>query len=194
MSTYIDLNSVNRDRNTYPNPHSYTVTTTDEVSWGKLIRSVSAYSPNTNTSVSNYSFSISLSSLIIPYTTALAAQPRIYLSFYSNNATPNNLILSLDNTHISDTFVCDLVRVQTDNGGTPVWLHYASNMTQVMSFANKGEITFKLTTIDGTVLPSNDTTVPTAADATKQTHATFQFTPYIRDGTFDNHTVGLRTY
>ena len=62
-----------------------------------------------------------------------------------------------------------------------------------MRFARDHPVKLSISTRNGTILPQTDTSVPDAADPTKQTLFTFTVTPYIRDGDYDHHLTGTMT-
>jgi hypothetical protein len=67
MSTYIDLDSVWRDRQTYPNSCDYQLTPKQVETWVKAVREVRALPQNANERPLDYASSIHLVNVVLPY-------------------------------------------------------------------------------------------------------------------------------
>ncbi|MDB4769404.1 hypothetical protein OAG24_00415 [bacterium] len=187
MSTYFHLDSLFRDRETWPNPASYEVKPDQVATWFRQARSVRAHPQNPSTSPLEFVSSINLHHLIIPYDASFVGLPVLYVEFRSKKYNDIHLVHSIEGNKADVQYVCVLEKIQNDSAGDPMWIHFRSTMEQVMRFRRGDEIIFKVTTRDGSVLPNVDTLVPIAADPNKQILATFDVIPYIRDGDYDNH-------
>lgn len=187
MSSYFHLDSLFRDRETWPNPANYQLKPDQVGTWYRQARSIRAHPQNPSTNPLEFATSIKLHHLIIPYDAAFANLPVLYIEFRSKRYNDIHLVQSIEGNKADVQFVCINQKIQNDGAGSPLWIHFASTMDQVMRFSRGDEIIFKVTTRDGTVLPNQDTTPPIAADPNKQILATFEVTPYIRDGDYDNH-------
>lgn len=193
MATFVDLDSIFRDRESYPNPNNYQLSPKQVDTWFKRARTVRAYPQNPNTQPLEFATTVNIKYLTIPYSEDVVELPRIYINFRSDKYKDIYLINAIDGKHHDSKFICLPERVQNDRNGNPLWIHYKCQMEQTMRFERGSPILFQITTRNGTVLPSLDTTVPTAPDPTKQTLCTFEITPYIRDGDYDNHLVETQT-
>ena len=194
MSTFIDLDSVWRDKEQYPNENDYQLTSEQVATWFSSSRSVRAYPQNPAIQPLEFSTSVAISHLTIPYSDEVAAFPRIYVNFRSRRYNDVRLINTINGVQPSAKFICIPHKVQDDPvTGAPLWIHYQCNMEQVMRFSRGDEVVFQLTSRSGDILPQQDTSGADAPDPEKQTLCTFQITPYVRDGDFDNHMVETHT-
>ena len=189
MSTFIDLDSIFRDREVYPNEASYEVSENQVETWFKSSRSVRAHPQNPNTQPLEFATSIKIHYLATPYTEELADVPRLYVNFRSILYKDIHLIHAIDGRQPDAKFICSFEKIQNDSNGDPLWIHWKCSMEQVMRFRRGEPIFFEITTRSGTVIPQQDTDVPDDPDPTKQTLCTFETLPYIRDGDYDNHLV-----
>lgn len=193
MATFIDLDSGERDNKTYPNPADYTLTPEQVDLWTAAARRVSALSRNANLNPADFAVSVNMKSLTIPYTVAMAIEPRVYVDFHSTKYNDTDLIQTIGGIHRTARFVCTFGGLQHNDGGAPVWIHYNCNMEQILRFSRRDPVVFRVTTRNETVLTNGDTTYPVAPDPTKQIMATFEITPYIRDNDYSNHMTGVNT-
>ncbi len=187
MASFIDLDSTNRDRKTYPNPSFYTVDTEHVRGWSKYHATVSPLPRNSNLNPYTSFATVRIKSLITPYTNALSSIPRVFVEFKCLTVKDIVGLRTMGGKHPDDNFVCDFGRIQTDNLGTPIWIHWICNMEQVMRFDLNSQVKIRISTPDDIVLPSVDSIAPIAPIVNAQTHATFEITPYIRDGDYSNH-------
>lgn len=189
MSTFIDLDSIWRDRDVYPNENNYELEPKQVETWFKSARSVRAFPQNPNTQPLEFATTINIKYLTLPYSETVSEFPRVYVNFRSKRYQDIHLINAIDGKQPYAKFICHLDRIQNDRNGNPLWIHYRCNMEQTMRFERGEPVLFQITTRDGTTLPQLDTSVPTPPDPTRQTLCTFELTPYIRDGDYDNHLV-----
>ena len=187
MSTFVDLDSQYRDFEIYPNPHSYELVPRQIETWFRKSRKVRAVQQGPHANPLEFATTVNMRYLTIPYTTELSAEPRVYVDFHSHKYNDIHLIQTIDGRHQTMRFICEQSRVQSDEGGTPIWIHYKCEMEQTLRFDRDNMITFQITTRDGEILPSNDNVLPASPDPTKQTLATFEISPYIRDNDYSNH-------
>jgi hypothetical protein len=184
MANFIDLDSTWRDRDVYPNENSYEVDSHQVSTWCKNSRTVRALPQNPNTQPLDFSTTIAIKYLTLPYTDDLSELPRVYINFYSKKYKDVNLINSINNIQYNTKFICTHDRIQNDRNNIPLWIHYKCKMKQTMRFAMGEPILFQITTRDGTILPQLDTNIPDLYNPIKQTLCTFELIPLIRDGYF----------
>lgn len=187
MSSYIDLDSIFRDREQFPNENSYHLTVDQVKSWVTFARTVRPFPQNPSTSPLEFATSVNIRYLTLPYSEELAEFPRVYINFRSRLYKDIHLIDTINGTHPDAKFICIPDRIQNDRNGDPLWIHYKCTMEQVMRFRRGEEIFFEITTRSGDVLPQQDTDVPTDPEPIKQTLCTLEITPYLKDGSYDNH-------
>lgn len=187
MSTFIDLDSIWRDREDFPNENDYELKPMQVESWFKTPRTVKAYPENPNTYSLGFATTVNIKHLAIAYTETLSELPKVYVNFRSMNYKDIHLINSIDGVQRDAKFVCVPERIQNDRNGNPIWIHYRCNMEQTMRFQRKDQVIFQILTRNGQVLPSVDTIAPNPPDPLKQTLCTLEITPYIIDGDYDNH-------
>jgi len=187
MATFVDLDSMWRDRETYPNPNDYALSPADVETWPTKARTVRAFAQNPGISPLEFATTINIKYLTLPYSETVAEFPRVYVNFRSSRYSDIRLINAIQDRQPDAKFICNFDRIQNDRNGDPTWIHYRCNMEQTMRFERGAPIVFQVTTRGGTILPSLDTVVPDPADPTKQTLCTFEITPYIRDSSYDNH-------
>jgi hypothetical protein len=194
MANFIDLDSIWRDREINPNENSYEVGPNQICSWYQKARTVMAVPQNPNTQPLDFSSTISIKYLTLPYSDALSELPRVYINFYSKKYKDVNLINSINGIQNDAKFICAFDRVQNDINGNPLWIHYKCKMRQAMRFARSEPVLFQITTRDGSILPQLDTNIPDLPDPTKQTLCTFEITPLIRDGYFSQDVLSNPHY
>lgn len=184
MATYIDLDSIWRDRETWPNPANFQLSVEQVRGWFAAARSVNALPKNPSTQPLGFVISMNIHYLTLPYDASIAGLPRVYLNIRSKSYKDINLIQSIDGKQRDARFICTFDRVQNDGAGDPLWIHYRCSMEQVFRFKMNDELIFSVTTRSGDVIPNFDTTIPADADPDKQILCTFDVTPYRRDGSY----------
>ena len=189
MASFIDLDSMWRDREAYPNENDYELGPKKIDSWFKSARTVRAFPQNPNLQPLEFATTVNIKYMTIPYSETVAEFPRLYVNFRSKNYKDIHLINAIEGRQMDAKFICMFDKVQYDRNNNPVWLHYRCNMEQTMRFDRGEPVVFQITTRNGTVLPQLDNPPDQAADPSKQTLITFEVTPYIRDGDYDNHLV-----
>lgn len=193
MSTFIHLDSFFRDRENYPNENDYELTPAQIKSWFRSARTVRAYPQNPTATPLEFATTVRITYLTVPYTKALSEFPCLYITFQSRLYRDIHLIDTIGGNHPDTKFICIPDRVQNDRNGAPLWIHYKCGMEQTMRFRRKDPIKIQLTTRSGFTLPQQDTNVPIDPNPNKQTLATFELTPYIRDGDYDHHLLETHT-
>lgn len=189
MSNFINLDSIWRDREAYPNENSFEVSSKQVDTWFRSSRTVRTFSQNPNRRPLEFATTVNIKHLILPYTEDLVELPVIYVNFRSKKYNDIHLINAIYGKQPTAKFICTQHKILNDKLGSPLWIHYQCNMEQTMRFERGGPVIFQITTRDGSILPQQDTIVPLQTDPTKQSICTFELTPYIRDGDYDNHMV-----
>jgi hypothetical protein len=190
MANYIDIDSLYRDRETYPNPADFTIRPSDTLTWYPL-RVISRNPPDTKLAAQNLFQSISLLSLIIPYHDEFADLPKLYVDMHCLKYQDTPMIYTIDNKLSTARFVCVPEKIQNDSSGTPVWIHFKGiTKDQTFRFYSNETIVFKVFTRTNTVLPLSDPVVDPVSnevlplDPNLQVLATFEVVPYLRDGDY----------
>lgn len=189
MSNFFDLDSQWRYRETYPNPAKYEITGDQIRSWFRQARTVRAQPQNPNTYPLEFSTVVNIHYLTLPYFADLLDEPRLYVNIRSKLYNDIHLLNAIDGRQPDAKFVCEFDKVQLDSADTPIWVHYKCTMSQAMRFRRGDSIIFEVTDRVGAVIPNQDTLFPDDADPQKQILCTFEITPYIRDGIFDNQMI-----
>jgi hypothetical protein len=189
MATFIDLDSVWRDRDSYPNENNYELGPKKIESWFKSARSVRAYPQNPNLQPLEFATTVNITYMTVPYSETVSEFPRLYVNFRSQKYKDIHLINTIEGRHMDAKFICVFDKIQSDRNGNPMWIHYKCDMEQTMRFERGEPIVLQITTRDGSVLPQLDTPPDQPPDPLKQNLITFEVTPYIRDGDYDNHLV-----
>lgn len=187
MSSFIDLDSIWRDREMFPNENKYGLTPNQIETWFRESRTVRAFPQEPSTRPVEFATTINMKYLSLPYTDILSTFPRIYVNFSCREYKDVRLINTIDGRLPEAKFICQFDKVQNDSAGNPIWLHYKCEMEQTMRFKRDDIITFELTSRNGSTLPQNDNPPNEEPNSNVQTLATFEVTPYIRDGDYDNH-------
>ena len=185
MSTFIDLDSIWRDREIYKNPADYQLSPKQVETWYTYPRSKRAHPQNANIKPLDFASSIVIKYLTIPYDDEIVKLPRVYVNFTSIKYKDIHLIHAIEGKQPEAKFICQFDFIQNDKNGDPLWIHYKSNMKQVMRFIRGYPILFRVTTRSNTILPNLDT--GENVDAEKQILCTLEIQPYITDAAFDNH-------
>lgn len=189
MSNFVNLDSISRDREQYPNPFDYELTPQQVNSWFPNARTVNPFPKNPSTQPIEFVTTINVQHLILPYNARFATLPIVYLNFRSRNFKDIHLIQTIAGAHPEVNFICEWDKVQSDDNGTPLWIHYKCHMEQTVRFTRDFPIIFQITTRDGNPLPGTDTLVPLDPDPLQQSLCTFEITTYLRDGDYDNHLI-----
>lgn len=189
MSSFINLDSIHRKRDEYPNENSYTVDDQQTKTWYRSSRTVLATAQNPSVKPKEFATSVKLVYLSLPYTEELAEFPIVYVNFRSIEYKDIHLIQAISGTQSEAKFVCRFDKIQEDRNGDPLWIHYQCHMEQVMRFRRGDPVVFQVTTRSGSILPQQDSAPTDPPEPMKQTQATFEITPYINDGDYTNQTT-----
>lgn len=189
MATFIDLDSVWRDREIYPNENSYELGPKKIVTWFKSARTVRAFPQNPNLQPLEFATTVNITYMTIPFDETVVEFPRLYVNFRSKNYKDIHLINSIEGKQMNVKFICSFDKIQNDRNGNPLWIHFRCNIEQTMRFERGEPIVLEITTRDGSILPQLDNPPDQPANPLKQTLLTFEVTPYIRDSDYDNHLV-----
>lgn len=187
MATFVDLDSILRDREIYPNPAYYQLSASQVKTWFRGARSIRSFPQDPNVRPLEFSTTVHVQYLIIPYEDEFAILPKLYVEFRSSEYKDIHLLQTIDGKHPDANFVCTFDKLQYDTNGNAVWIHYKCDTRQAMRFRRDAPITFRVTTRDGSTLPNKDTLIPEDADPLKQIMCTVEVLPYIRDAFFSNH-------
>jgi hypothetical protein len=194
MSTFVDLDSIWRDRITYPNPCDYVVTADKVQTWGQMSRSVMALPQNQNIRPLDFVNAVTVVALVLPYNTTLTGYPCVYVNMCCQEYKDEYLINTIGGILPRARFKCFFDKIQNNSSGDPTWIHYKCTMEQVMRYKRNSPVTLQITSRDGTILPFFDESVnpdyqDNEIDPTQQSLITFCVTPYIRDGSYTNQTI-----
>jgi len=189
MSSYLDLDSIYRDRDNYPNENNYTLLPKQSETWFRAAREVRAFPSNPTLQPLEFVTTVNIVQLTTPYTSELEAIPRLYVNVRSMRYDDLHLIFCIDGNHPEAKFICFPHSIQKDDQGVPLWIHWKSTMEQTMRFDRSYPVQFQLTTRSGDFLVQQDNAPEVLPDPLKQTLCTFEITPYIRDGDYDNQYV-----
>lgn len=188
MANFIDLDSLYRDKEAYPNENNYELTPVQVREWFRKPREVRAFPQNPAKSPLEFVVTVNIKILTLPYTPALEDLPRIYVDFHSRRYPDVNLLSTIGGVHPTARFVCTLKKVQTDaTGANKLWAHYECNMEQTMRMMREDPVVIVFTSPDGQTLPSQDDPLPAPPNPFKQSYITFCVTSYLRDGDYMNH-------
>jgi len=194
MATYVDLDSIQRDRETYPNPNNYELAPQQVKTWFREARTVRAFPQNPSTRPMEFATTVNIRYLTLPYNDEVAALPRVYINFRCRVYKDIHLIQTIDGIHSDARFICIPDRIQNDPvSGNPAWIHYKCNMEQTIRFIRDDPVILQITSRSGDVLPNTDTLEPLPADPNQQTLITFEVTPYIRDNDYTNNMLDTQT-
>ena len=184
MANFIDLDSIWRDRETYPNENNYEVGPSQVETWYKTARAVRALPQNPNILPLEFATTINIKYLTLPYSDTLFELPRVYINFRAKRYSDIHLINAIDGKQADSKFVCVPDKIQEDKNGNPLWIHYKCHMEQTMRFVRGEPVVFQILTRDGSILPQLDANVPNNPNPIKQSLCTFEVTPLIRDGDY----------
>lgn len=122
--------------------------------------------------------------------TALVSFPRLYVDFHSRFYNDTKLLKTIGGVLSDAKFVIGQDRIQFDDTGRPVWIHYKAHGEQVFRFKRDDTVTLSFMTRDGTKIDffnEPDLSIPT--DPERQSLVTFNITPYIKDASFRNQSI-----
>ena len=196
MSTYIDLNSSLRNRSQYPNPACYLVDTCQLTGWYRNARTVRATGQNPAARPLEFVTTIRPLTLTTPYQIndagdTFADTPRLYLDFHSTRYNDVYLITSIGGVQKEAKFVFVQDAIQRNESGDPIWIHWRSDkMEQTMRFSRDNPVIFCLLDLCGEKIIIEDEENPNKPPLEdRQVFITFEVTPYVRDGDYDNHLI-----
>lgn len=189
MATFFDLDSVYRDKETWPNPNYFELNPSEISTWHPNPRMVRKIADDPNSRPREFVVTMNIKDLTLPWTQDIAPLPRVYVDFHSKLYNDTHFMNTINGVHKFAKFVCIPDKVQNDENGDPAWIHFKSDMEQIMRFERKYPIVFKVTTRSEDVLPNPDTPPGDEADPTKQTLCTLEMTSYIRDNDYSNHLI-----
>lgn len=186
MSSYIDLDSYYRDRESYPNENAYELLPDQVQLWTKQPRQTVTFSRNPGLRPLEFVVTIRLISIQLPYSADIADIPKIYVNFESKNYKDVRLVDAIGGIHSDVKFVCSFDKLQYDALNNPAWIHYKCRMIQTMRFEKGEPVIVSITTRSGMVLPQQDNPPSLPPIPSKQSLLTFQITPYELDGAFSD--------
>lgn len=189
MSNYIDLDSIRRDREAYPNPAFFCVTADQLVGWSAAARTVKAIHKDPRSRPEEFATSLKLHFLTIPYSDEFAELPRVYVDIHTEQYNDKWLISSIGGANSDARFIAHFDRVQNDADGNGLWIHFKCGMPQVTRFNRRQSLVFRVFSRDGNTLPITDDLPPNPPNPIKQVLATFEIEPYERDGDYTNNMV-----
>lgn len=187
MSSFIDIDSIFRDRDDFPNEYQFQYSEKQTESWYSAARNVKAIPTNPNLQPLDFVNSVKINQLTTPYTEELANQPRIYVDFRSTSYKDSRLIFAAFGYHKDAKFVCVQDYIQRDSNGVGIWIRWKSSMKQVMRFDRRFPIIFSLTLRNGNLPANSDDGIE--PDPSQQVSCTFELIPFMRDGLYDNQSI-----
>ncbi|HSA76298.1 MAG TPA: hypothetical protein VLE02_02015 [Nitrosarchaeum sp.] len=193
MATFIDLDSLWRDREQYPNSADYQLTPAQVETWFSSSRNISAYPKNPALKPVDFVSTVNVVNLTIPYNEEVAQLPRIYLDFHCKTYDDYNMIYSADRKHASDKFVLIPDKIQSDDTDAKIWIHFKCGMQQTMRIRRNDIISFRLSTRGGTVLDFSDDLPPDPPNPFLQTMCTLEVVPYGRDADYQDNLADYQT-
>lgn len=193
MADFIVLNSIFRDREQYPNPANFVVGSEQMKDWLPQPRAVRAFPSEVSNRPLLFVNTLKILHLVLPYQADLQDLGLVYVNVFSQKFDDKNLVYMMEASMPQIKFVCEWDKTQNDSAGDPAWIHYKTNMSQVMRFAKNTPVTFQIYKPDGSIVSINDNLPPTPADPTKQVFATIEVVPYQRDDEFSHHNVEYLT-
>ena len=96
MATFVDLDSMWRDREMYPNPSDYQLTPNQVESWFRSARTIRAFPANPSTQPLDFTMSVNIKHLTLPYDDRIVNLPRIYVDFHSRRYNDIHLIQTIE--------------------------------------------------------------------------------------------------
>jgi hypothetical protein len=203
MSTYIDLDSLNRDFLTYPNPAQYDATGPQINTWTKAPRTVMANSSRPSNKSIEFVEDVEVIEFVLPYgnytyvnaagatiTSNTANLQRVYLDVHNPFNNDLRLIYSMNDvvSHARFVLLFDSVQFATTTGNPGIWVKFKCKMNQVMRFTRNEPIIVRIMQEQGFTITIADTNPPTFAN---QTYILLKITPYFIDGNYNNQGLGL---
>lgn len=186
MATYVNMDSLYRDRGSYPNENSYELFPGQVEMWFKQPRTTTSTAHNPATRPLSFGYAMRLTTLVVPYSDVVAGYPIVYVQFQANIYKDPRLIDAPDGNHSTAQFICNFHKIQNDSAGEPLWIHYTCSMKQFMRFVSGQPITFEISGRSGYPLPQQDTNESEPIDPNKQTIAVIEIVPYEIDGTYSD--------
>jgi hypothetical protein len=209
MAQFFDLDSAFRDVCQYPNPACYELTYNQIKSWFPSARTVIANSPNPSTRSVEFTQSVKVLLLYLPYTTVTyitnpndpigstvtintADIQRLYLDVHTINKNDGQAMFTINNIPTSGVrnarFVLKRDNIQLDSNGVPRWLLFKCDMDQVMRIDRDKALSIRILQEQGYQIIISDTDPVTLAN---QTYINLQIMPYFLDANFRNNGIGL---
>jgi hypothetical protein len=121
---------------------------------------------------------------------ALLTFPRLYVNFHSKVYNDTRLIRTVGGVLADAKYVIGIDKIQLDDTGRPIWIHYKSHGEQVFRFKRDDCVALQIMTRDGTIVPfftEPDLSIPT--NPQRQSLVTFNVTPYLKDATYRNQGI-----
>ena len=170
MAYYIELDSSDRDRYAYANPHKYQLEPAQVQTWSQ-----SGFGTSQTVRMS-----VKCENVIIPYVAALKDEPRLYLDVHTVNMDDPFKVGCLDGNHRRAKFVLIQDKIQNNSADTPAWIHFkACGMAQILRFRRGDPLAIEIFDRFGDTVDGNDTADPDDdIDDTKQTYILLSLEPY----------------
>lgn len=184
MATVIHLDSIMRDRYSYPNPAAYTVDDGGVASWSTrpvLVRSTPA---DRRVLPADMIKSVRVTNIRTPYAAALLAEPLLYLNLHTIDHRGDGIINTIDGFNSDARFILSRGEIISDAASVPRWIAwYASGeRTYPFSFGKPIALRFFLRT--GTDVLFVDAPPGSEPDPLAQTYVTLEVMPISRDGDY----------
>ncbi|AQM73147.1 hypothetical protein B1750_gp166 [Noumeavirus] len=191
MSVYLHLDSTYRDLTQYPKPSEWKFTQGTTL-WTNT-RTVQCVRPTNARTACNLVYNVKLEKLIIPvdsttFPNFLADNPYLYVTISTGSSPDVNSINTMGQaTSGAKTSNVQFVVFWEKTQGTS-WYHYSSPMVQSIRWNSNEPVNFALRDLSGNVLAFPD---EVTIDPAAQISCLLSTTPYVRDGSYDNHLVTL---
>lgn len=194
MSKFIHLDSQFRDRQVFPNPANFKLTSTNElIGFDFSARTVQSTAGNPRDRQVVFANNVELKSLILPRSATLVIEPIIYVDFHCSKYDDSWPINTIKGKNSDGRFIAEFDKIQfAADGTTPLWIHYKCKMNQVMRFEVGQPLVFRVFDRTGVTIPIVDAIPPLPINSAVQVFCTFCITPYSRDGDFTNHFTDLK--
>lgn len=196
MSSFIHVDSLYRDREAYPNPADFKVSSRQLGGGIREPRQVNPLAHPVGNRPREFAVTLRAHHLILPYNFGgmggggeVLNEPYILLDIGSVDKRDHWLISSMGNKNDDAKFVAVFEKIQNDKNGNPTFIHYKVSMEQVTRFTRDYELVVRLFDRKGDSLNIIDTMVPMPADPTRQVTITLEVKPYIIDGNFINNMI-----
>lgn len=206
MANFIDLDSTYRVFTTFSNPCQYVVVGEQVEAWSRAPRTTSATSSRPSSRMLEFSQSVKVLKLILPYTNTsyyvdksgtqvnihTGNLQRIELDVHTLN-NDSNIINTIGSYLAKFKFTLFRDFIQNDINGTPKWIHFENRqMDQIMRFGRNEPITVNIAQEQGFTLVIPD--LGQVPDPTLQTFIELKVTPYPLDAEYANHNIGLTQF